>query len=351
MNPDIVTDKEFTAHWLVDSVEMQTKVFDDAIVHLPPLDVNFVFDLDNTAMTPTDWTQADYDANFWLNLLWEQIIPSFNFNGAPDSERGIVYVADRGKGALEFIGDGREACQIYDYMKKALEQSQEKVFTIRKSIGEFFEKETGDSGKAPPVWVILRWHSIEDVSSIENDYRLDKLYRKGARVFVLVFGRSNSPPIHRAWWQYYASEWKDKYRAVLKYVFVSGNPSDIGGQLEEFRQYAAMNHIRWRVPIQIPKLPNARQIESLALLVQYGSNAQCQVVIDGKNLRPSGTPQRGPWKSNLVLNTWPCMSSLALVLSALFFLGLVLLKYNPFGVRDEINKVLDLPDHRRQQEV
>lgn len=337
VDPETVEVEEFKATWIVDSVKIPAKVIND-IVYLPPLKVSFLFDLDSTAITPKDANEVDRDATFWYNLLWEHIIPAFNFDGKPGSDTGFVYISN-GDAKPEFLGREQAAEKIFEYMKDALQRSQA-VTTTRQPVGESLKGRTmaqrvKNSG-VPLVWVIFRWRSIEDPSTIKDDYALSELNENGARAFILVVGRPGTPPPPKARWQYYERELAKRYKAMLTYIFVSSKSSDIGGQLEQFKQEVKHTHVKVRIPIQIPKLLSASQAETAKLVIWYDKYAECRVEAEWTDLAPLGDNPDPLWLWNLLFVFLPVISSLAFISSGVFLLGLWLYGHDLFEVRDEI---------------
>ncbi len=350
INPDVVKDKNFKADWTLQSVR-KPEVLADAITYLPPLHVNFLFDIDSEAQTPSNYEQSQRDAIFWYDLLWKNVVPAFSFDGGSDSEseKGFVYVS-RDRSQPSYLEDGTDAREVYVWMRDALMPNSGPhtgTGNQGQSVGEYLTAKTKeqklDEGRAP-IWIIFRWHSIESLDTLESvpgDYALEELKQSGANVFLLMIGRSGTLPVKKAEWEYYERKWRERYRCRIRYVFVSDQDLNLKGQLTDFKQEVDIIHSKIRIPIRIPYSLYAEQLENGKLKIEYtpGSSSGRQCSVEIGDWRPQGKALEISWFD--VCYAFLSFYSVAVFLFSVTFLcGLWVLKRDVCGIGKAVSGYL-----------
>lgn len=349
-NVNLVPDDDFDLFWR-DETGKQWLLLrkandsdqDRPVQRLPPVRVDFVFDIDQAAMYASPFL-ADEDPirleehqrqekDFW-NTLCDALVQQFNFEGKQFTDLGMVYGGKDG-GPMP---TGKEYTQYANGVFNALFQAIQQSYLDGSQIGDLsiimkddeWLKEFGEK-----VIVIIRWRfeplSLDSYSSLRRPLFRDKTY-------LLVIDRASSYP---QGWENLENSFQ-QYGIQLAYVpappAYSQTSQVVHDRLQEafnrLQSSIHRNRQRIRIRFRFPYLLDRFTIDNGRLQVIH-ANSICS---SGEIALSPVSRQDPPPRLSLaiVISTW--VTAVLLVIQASFLAGIVAYK-NFAWVREKVQEL------------
>jgi len=343
LKPDLVREDDFVVKWRPSSASDWQSLPEVKVRRLPPLRVNFLFDIDDELMMPDSDGTSRRDNKFWRDVL-NVTARALEFGDSGASDEGLVYCncTCNDLERMQPLAINHDLITsetgVFNQLVCAVECAHDDS-DARQDV-DFTEVRTGDEDTdIPSVWIIFRWR--KDPPTLASYPPPDI---KGG--ILIIMGRSPKPPLGNAKWRALREELWEKHNIRMQYLPVNSDTLTIEQMLSEMRDAirSARNRIEIRAPF--PVLLDSKvagQAKVKVMVVHKASRCASEEL----SLSYSGLPSDRRYMGKDV----SAVSALAVVLflsTSTILISLYSYREDWFGLRQRIHKRFYV--HRQAQE-